>query len=800
VQPISSLVTTLRIAAIFLVLAAAALASFGAGFITNAYVTAAAPAANPAQIATVMQTVEEQLGYAGFLGAQKRFRDSARADDATAMIGYTNEAQRALAKLDRFPAATFRELKAITERFSAAARLTGSGTSSGPDLEPAYQALRQETSRLRQAAVTARLDALSDMSRWAIAAIGSAVGLLVIGFVWVGWALSRSVLTPLRQLQSSLASAGRDMSAGPVWGVERKDEIGAIARGAERLRAAMAESANLPALAQSAPVKIRLDGPSGVIFEKLVSDLGAAATQLESATHAVQSAGGAGREQLTSAAQRLSAVTAELSGFAHGARAEVRDAVEAMRGAASHTQTQGQTAQTHVAQAAQRFQQTGEQMAAAAAEMSGRVTMALAELAASGEGLRMAAQEARANQSAVTAFTQNASGQTAEALGLLNSAGLNLKAALSSMEERMTRAFQSVSRLTEILSSSASALSNSTEDSSRRLAAAAKDMEGRSKEAELRLGLALDQAGQQAKATAAESQALKVALAQALDDLRQTRSGLESMHGAPGADLTHVLSAVQELQSLLVQKAGGPGDTHPDSLENPAMASLRIARPITSSAPRLPIAAADMLARLGSIAAEVRAAAGHDLTGLRAAAEALGPLLAADGPSDWAAHAAMLEAERAQLSETLTGVQSAAAELADGLASEEPKTLDGRARLQPRLNALLREIAEADKFEAPKSIAAPVPVADTLELAARDIQRLSDLIAEMEHRAESLASSAASGMATPTDGVIAADPARADAAANEAIVAVMESIERLNNIAAALSRAGDFQAQRKAGE
>jgi hypothetical protein len=29
---------------------------------------------------------------------------------------------------------------------------------------------------------------------------------------------------------------------------------------------------------------------------------------------------------------------------------------------------------------------------------------------------------------------------------------------------------------------------------------------------------------------------------------------------------------------------------------------------------------------------------------------------------------------------------------------------------------------------------------------------------------------------------------------------VMESIERLNNIAQSLSRAGDFQAQRKAGE
>ena len=231
------------------------------------------------------------------------------------------------------------------------------------------------------------------------------------------------------------------------------------------------------------------------------------------------------------------------------------------------------------------------------------------------------------------------------------------------------------------------------------------------------------------------------------------------------------------------------------------MAATKPVRALPSAA-KLPLAAADMLARLGSIAAEVRAAAGHDLSGLRAAADTLADALTVSGPdADWASYAAMLEAEAGQLDPSLGPVRESAAKTVEGLRSGATARPSGRAALAQQVALLLADIAAADAAVPPAALVTlPQSPADALEAAASDLTRVNDLLADLEQRAETLAASAALGVPEGKDGIISADAARADQKASEAIVAVMESIERLNNIAQALSRAGDFQAARKAGE
>jgi hypothetical protein len=175
--------------------------------------------------------------------------------------------------------------------------------------------------------------------------------------------------------------------------------------------------------------------------------------------------------------------------------------------------------------------------------------------------------------------------------------------------------------------------------------------------------------------------------------------------------------------------------------------------------------------------------------------------LSAPGPhTDWASYAAALEAEAAALSEALTPVHASVRAVTEGLRGGLPAKPSGRSQLAQQVSLLLADIAAADTFAPPQALATPQSSADALEAAAMDIQRIGELIADLELRAETMAHGAAMAMAEGPDGVITADAARADQKASEAIVAVMEAIERLNNIAQALSRAGDFQAQRKAGE
>jgi hypothetical protein len=758
VQPIASLARTLTIAAIAAVLLAAGVVAFAAGYLDQMQRAAVAPQAGPAGAVKALNDLESALGYGGFLAAHQRVRDDPAA--AQDMAKHLAAARSALARLNGIGADGLREIRGILGAYDAALQSAQAGYPTPNTLDAPYASLRMEAARLRQGALAARIDALAGITAWAQWAALSALGLLAIGFLVMAWLLSGRVSAPLNQLRASMTAMGRDPAAGAVWGTDRKDEIGAVARAAEKLRKALVETPVLPNVGPGQTLKIKLDGPSGALFERLVQDIAQAAAQIEAA-------GGAGREQLAAAAQRLSATAADLSGFAHGARAEVREAVSGIGGTAGAVQE--------------------------------RLQASLDGVAAASESLRAAAQDARNNQAAVTQFTQSASGQTTEAVALLQGAGQTLGQALAAMETRMSEALSSVSALTERLGASAAALNISAEESARRLASAAKDMEGRSKEAELRLGLALDQAGQQARAQAQESAALKTALAQALDDIRQARSGLEAAHGAPGTDIGPILSAVQDLQSLLVQRAASPGDTAPDSLERTGMAA---AKPLKPTGPaRLPIAAADMLARLGSIAAEVRAAAGHDLTGLRGISEDLADALSAPAPStDWASFAAALEAEAGQLSADLAPIHASAARAVEALRAGGAGKPSGRAALAQHVALLLADIAAADAFAPPPLPSTPQSAADALDAAAQDLQRIGELLADLELRAETLAQSSALGVPEGPDGIVTADAARADQKANEAIVAVMESIERLNNIAGALSRAGDFQAQRKAGE
>jgi len=80
-----------------------------------------------------------------------------------------------------------------------------------------------------------RLNDVSAALVWAQAVAVTALTLLAAMLFALAWFLRERLVAPLDALRRSLIStAGPDTQ--PVWGVDRKDEIGAVARAAERLR------------------------------------------------------------------------------------------------------------------------------------------------------------------------------------------------------------------------------------------------------------------------------------------------------------------------------------------------------------------------------------------------------------------------------------------------------------------------------------------------------------------------------------------------------------------------------------
>jgi HAMP domain-containing protein len=94
--------------------------------------------------------------------------------------------------------------------------------------------------QLASGAPEAPLTHLSDALLWGQASAMAALSLLTAGLFALAWFLRARLAAPLEAVKRSLAAASSGALAQPVFGVERRDEIGAVARAAERLRQAIA--------------------------------------------------------------------------------------------------------------------------------------------------------------------------------------------------------------------------------------------------------------------------------------------------------------------------------------------------------------------------------------------------------------------------------------------------------------------------------------------------------------------------------------------------------------------------------
>ena len=158
--------------------------------------------------------------------------------------------------------------------------------------------------------------------------------------------------------------------------------------------------------------------------------------------------------------------------------------------------------------------------------------------------------------------------------------------------------------------------------------------------------------------------------------------------------------------------------------------------------------------------------------------------------------AAEMSAAQEQIAADLRGVADRA-QSPDQLGSQALR--DDAAELGARSEALATRL-ETSRRSLPLDVGAGS--ANTIDAAALDVATLADTIAQLEARAENLSKAAVAtrfdvipDTLNPSELV---DGARAAEQKTDAVVrTVFEAIDRLNNIAAALARAGEVERQRK---
>ena len=234
----------------------------------------------------------------------------------------------------------------------------------------------------------APLNRLADALVWGQVSALVALSLLTVCLFAMAVFLRVRLVTPLEALRRSLGAAAAGALGQPVSGVERKDEIGATARAAERLRLAILGGTEAQGPLGLMQLMERLSKDAGRLEADLALLASAAAqarTSIEDASvraakashTAIEAAGivRAGAERMTlNAEDRLAALTAAFAGRSRGSGA---DSMELVSGFA--TDDEAMDVLTSLAGDLEALERFARERTTIAGESAATLTVALVE-------------------------------------------------------------------------------------------------------------------------------------------------------------------------------------------------------------------------------------------------------------------------------------------------------------------------------------------------------------------------------------------------------------------------------------
>ena len=688
-------------------------AAYFIGYVGQLQRELSSPESSSALIESASASIETSLGHNGFLKSYRAYLLGDAAAHA-GMVRQSAEASASARALDRLEGgiAASREIGAITGVFAEVVAIAPDAPPAGlrgvsddatkslpsvAQLEANYQTLTATLDRLRQSERASTLQALGRLLDRSQVLLLVVLALLVGGLTLVAWLMRSRVIHPLQVLERSLASAAEGALAPRIWGTDRTDEIGNLARAGEALRRNLAELPALKTMATKGQIHLTLDGPGVVVFEALTKQVNAAADALQIASG---KASATQRIEINAAIAQLGQASNEVRTAANALRGDFTQIIENVR-ASSQTLASAAAEGAHkVDEVAGRFAHGGDELAQIAARANERIGAMLAELNATAHGLRQASEASDAvqvNDTMRTAITAD------------------LRAITDTVNSAADKVRDEVTRLIEHL-------------------------------------------GEERLLPGREA-VRPVALLEAPADGGASRT----LADVPKSEVLQRLgSLAAEMHAV---NNGGPG---PDEIR----------------------------AELIEVAEEMRDLGNSPET--RRASDELSSTLSrhADAIETQARDAAPTpEGLRDVLSSMARELRQVTARARNGLASEAAlHAANAAADIEERAQRLFGQLEAAMGVEEADSV--------SFEATNADVEVLASLAAKLEARAEALSEQAVSTRFDEAKGTGNAAELRerafaADMRTDHAIQMVFESIERLNNVAAALARAGDAERQRR---
>ncbi len=796
--------------------------SYFIGFVSEVQRGLSDPASASLQAATQIAAVEQTLGYGGFLKAYRTYRATGDIAMHEQMTRHAMESARTLDRLRKLytdtPAANraLNDAASVVEAFADVARtapelgptaLRGSDRMNAleslpqvPQLEATYLTLRTALERLRSQTQAHQMGSVAWALSWSQMLIVAALALLVIGLLAAAGLLQLGITQPIKSLERSLTSVGDGQVSQPVWGTERTDEIGTLARAGEKLRRSLTETEALKSLAEKGELHIRLDGGASVLLEKLASGVTTATQALKTATTELSAMQGEQRQHIDEAVQRLGQYGFKFEEAAGAIRTQashaISSAAENMHASMTVIVDTASERTQRLAHIGGQFEHNAKQLAEAVATIKEKTGNAVDGITSSIIAFRKAADGAQTLQGALFAACDKISSDATSTAANIKDLATQLHGVVGHVDGRLTSKLNSLEALEKTIEAALGTIQIKALDTIAAMATAASTLEQHNAAAEARADKSVEHFE---------------------DVVRLFREDLPVQPQAPDFNalasgfhqqLETIRSEVRELamritEERIMMTADMPAANLPHSSDEPLRPSHRTLAdvPINEIMQRLKNLTEEMNAGAETTdpAFALKSALGafaHDVKALdHAEPDTLSNALARHAEAIDASAGAVEPsaiALRAEL-QAITSELRIVANTAHDPATAHDSALHLGARAESLFSYLTQTHSKAFDEQSLQD-------EETMEQTTSDLATLAKIIGKIEARASQLSDSAvAASLDQQFDTRSPSEFENSGSTGNDGtITTVFESIERLNNIAASLARAGDAERLRKA--
>ena len=796
--------------------------SYFIGFVSEVQRGLSDPASASLQAATQIAAVEQTLGYDGFLKAYRSYRATGDIAMREQMTRHAMESARTLDSLRKLytdtPAANraLNDAASVVEAFAEVARtapelgpaaLRGSDSMDAleslpqlPQLEATYLTLRTALERLRSQTQAHQMGSVAWALSWSQMLIVASLALLVIGLLASAGLLQLGITQPIKSLERSLTSVSDGQVTQPVWGTERTDEIGTLARAGEKLRRCLTETEALKSLAEKGELHIRLDDGASVLLEKLASGVTTATQALKTATTELSAMQGEQRQRIDEAVQTLGQYGFKFEEAAGAIRTQaahaISNAAENMHASMTRIVDTASERTQRLAHIGGQFEHNGKQLSEAVATIKEKTGNAVDGITSSIIAFRKAADGAQTIQGAFFAACDNISADATSTAANIKDLATQLHGVVGHVDGRLTSKLNSLDALEKTIEAALGTIQAKALETITAMSTAASALEQRNAAAEARAGKSVENFE---------------------DVVRLFREDLPVQPQAPDFDalasgfhqqLEAIRSEVRELamritEERIMMTADMPASTLPHSSGEQLRPSHRTLAdvPINEIMQRLKNLTEEMNA--GAETADPAFALKSALGAFAQDVKALDHAEPETMSNALARHAEAIEASASAVEPSATALRAELQAITSELrlvanATHDPATAHDLAlHLGARAESLFSYLRQSHSQTFDEQ---DLPGEETMEQTTSDLATLAKIIGKLEARASQLSDSAVAAnldqqfdMRSPTELESAGSTGN-----DGTITTVFESIERLNNIAASLARAGDAARLRQA--